>query len=185
MLAGLSLRGAAAGRLLLQHVRRPGRGDQGAVGAGREPAAAAQRPDPEPRRDGEGHGRSRSRRVQGRSPTRARSWPARRRPRRRCRRPTSRPPRSSRLLVVVENYPQLQVERVVQPADGRAVGHREPHRRRAHALQRAVQAYNTSRRQFPANITAKIFGFKEYPFFKAPPEAKEAPKVAFPGPPKS
>jgi LemA protein len=43
-----------------------------------------------------------------------------------------------------------------------------------------VQAYNTSRRQFPANVTAKLFGFKEYPFFEAPPSAKEAPKVAFP-----
>ena len=35
-----------------------------------------------------------------------------------------------------------------------------------------VQEYNTSRRQFPANLTAKMFGFKEYPFFEAPPEAK-------------
>ena len=35
-----------------------------------------------------------------------------------------------------------------------------------------VQDYNTSRRQFPANLTAKMFGFKEYPFFEAPPEAQ-------------
>ena len=25
-----------------------------------------------------------------------------------------------------------------------------------------VQEYNTARRQFPANVTAKMFGFKEY-----------------------
>jgi LemA protein len=44
----------------------------------------------------------------------------------------------------------------------------------------AVQAYNTSRRQFPANITASIFGFKgDYPLFQAPPEAKGVPKVDF------
>src|SRR5688500_19821810 len=37
----------------------------------------------------------------------------------------------------------------------------------------AVQAYNTSRRQFPANITASIFGFKgDYPLFTAPESAK-------------
>jgi LemA protein len=48
-----------------------------------------------------------------------------------------------------------------------------------------VQAYNTSRRQFPANVTAGIFGFKEYKLFEAPPEAKATPKVAFPAPPKS
>ena len=35
----------SAVRLLVQHVRQPGRSDQGAVGAGREPAPAAQRPD--------------------------------------------------------------------------------------------------------------------------------------------
>jgi len=42
-----------------------------------------------------------------------------------------------------------------------------------------VQEYNTKRRQFPANMTAKMFGFKEYPFFQAPPDAKQAPKVNF------
>jgi LemA protein len=42
-----------------------------------------------------------------------------------------------------------------------------------------VQKYNTARRQFPANITAKMFGFKEYPLFQAPAEAKQVPKVNF------
>jgi len=43
----------------------------------------------------------------------------------------------------------------------------------------AVQKYNTDRRRFPANMTAKLFGFKEYPLFEAPPEAKQVPKVNF------
>jgi LemA protein len=43
----------------------------------------------------------------------------------------------------------------------------------------AVQAYNTKRGQFPSNLTAKMFGFKEYPFFEAPAEAKQVPKVNF------
>ena len=42
-----------------------------------------------------------------------------------------------------------------------------------------VQAYNTSRRSFPSNITAGIFGFKEYPLFNAPPEAERVPRVNF------
>ena len=42
-----------------------------------------------------------------------------------------------------------------------------------------MQAYDAARRQFPANLTAKMFGFKEYPFFQAPPGAKEVPKVNF------
>lgn len=42
-----------------------------------------------------------------------------------------------------------------------------------------VQAYNTSRREFPANVTAKLFGFKEHPYFQAPPEAQRVPTVDF------
>jgi hypothetical protein len=28
-------------------------------------------------------------------------------------------------------------------------------------------------------MTAKVFGFKEYPYFQAPPDAKQVPKVNF------
>ena len=43
----------------------------------------------------------------------------------------------------------------------------------------AAQEYNTLRRSFPSNVTAKMFGFKEYPYFEAPPEAQKLPKVDF------
>ena len=43
----------------------------------------------------------------------------------------------------------------------------------------AVREYNTKRRSFPANITASIFKFKEYPYFEAPAEAKKVPTVNF------
>jgi len=43
----------------------------------------------------------------------------------------------------------------------------------------AIQEYNTQRRRFPANVTAKVFGFKEYPYFEAPTSAQTAPKVDF------
>jgi LemA protein len=45
-----------------------------------------------------------------------------------------------------------------------------------------VQEYNTARRQFPQNITATIFGFEAHPFFEAPPEAQQVPKVNFGAP---
>jgi LemA protein len=84
-----------------------------------------------------------------------------------------------RLLAVVESYPQLkaneQFNRLMDDLSG-------TENRIAVARMRyneAIQAYNTSRRQFPANITARMFGFKEYPFFEAPPEAQKAPKVTF------
>ena len=84
-----------------------------------------------------------------------------------------------RLLAVVENYPQLraneQFNRLMDELSGtenRLAVERMRYNER-------IQEYNTSRRQFPANLTAKMFGFKEYPFFQAPPEARQVPKVNF------
>jgi len=84
-----------------------------------------------------------------------------------------------RLLAIAENYPQLkaneQFNRLMDELSGtenRIAVERMRHNEK-------VQEYDTSRRQFPANVTAKMFGFKEYPFFQAPPEAKTAPKVTF------
>ena len=34
-------------------------------------------------------------------------------------------------------------------------------------------------RRFPGNVTAKMFGFKQYPYFEAPPSATAVPKVDF------
>jgi LemA protein len=84
-----------------------------------------------------------------------------------------------RLLAISENYPQLkaneQFNRLMDELSG-TENRIAVERMRYNQL---VQQYNTSRRQFPANITAKLFGFKEYPFFEAPPEAKQVPKVNF------
>jgi LemA protein len=85
----------------------------------------------------------------------------------------------SRLLVIVENYPQLRsnesFNRLMDELSGtenRLAVERMRYNER-------VQEYNTARRQFPANVTAGIFGFKEYPLFKAPPEAQRVPTVSF------
>jgi LemA protein len=85
----------------------------------------------------------------------------------------------ARLLAVVENYPQLkaneQFNRLMDELSGtenRIATERMRYNER-------VQEYNTARRQFPANVTAGVFGFKEYPFFKAPESAKDVPKVKF------
>src|SRR5579863_10433635 len=75
-----------------------------------------------------------------------------------------------RLLAVVENYPNLkaneQFNRLMDELAGtenRLAVERQRYNER-------VREYDTSRRQFPGNLTAKMFGFKEYPFFEAPPE---------------
>ena len=84
-----------------------------------------------------------------------------------------------RLLAVVENYPQLksneQFNRLMDELSG--TENRIAVERMRY--NEAVQAYNTSRGQFPSNLTAKMFGFKEHPYFTAPADAKVAPKVNF------
>src|SRR6516165_6078630 len=84
-----------------------------------------------------------------------------------------------RLLAIVENYPQLkaneQFNRLMDELSGtenRLAVERMRYNER-------VQQYDTSRRRFPANLTARLFGFKEYPYFQAPPDAKQLPKVNF------
>ena len=85
----------------------------------------------------------------------------------------------ARLLVVVENYPQLrsneQFQRLMDSLEGtenRLAVERMRYNER-------IQEYNTARRRFPSNVTASIFGFKEYPLFNAPKEAEALPKVNF------
>ena len=84
-----------------------------------------------------------------------------------------------RLLAVVENYPQLkadaQFNRLMDElsmTENRIAIERMRYNER-------VQEYNTQRRRFPSNMTAKMFSFKEYPYWEVPAEARQAPKVNF------
>jgi len=85
----------------------------------------------------------------------------------------------ARLLVVVENYPDLKSNTSFNSLMDSLEGTENRIAVERMRYNETVQAYNTSRRQFPANVTAKMFGFKEYPFFEAPPEATQVPKVNF------
>jgi LemA protein len=84
-----------------------------------------------------------------------------------------------RLLAVVENYPQLKSNEQFNRLMDELAGTENRIAVERMRYNEAVQTYNTSRGQFPSNLTAKMFGFKEYPFFQAPPEAKVVPKVNF------
>jgi LemA protein len=84
-----------------------------------------------------------------------------------------------RLLAVVENYPQLKANEQFNRLMDELSGTENRIATERMRYNEAVQAYNTSRRQFPGNMTARLFGFKEYPFFEAPPEARQVPRVNF------
>src|SRR5688572_23896355 len=71
----------------------------------------------------------------------------------------------SRLLVVAENYPQLKADAGFRDLQAQLEG---PENRITVARNRyiqAVQDYNLTVRQFPSNLTAKLFGFEVKPNF--------------------
>ena len=80
---------------------------------------------------------------------------------------------------MVENYPQLKSNEQFNRLMDELAGTENRIAVERMRYNEAIQAYNTKRGQFPSNMTAKMFGFKEYPFFQAPPEAKGVPKVNF------
>lgn len=85
----------------------------------------------------------------------------------------------SRLLVVVERYPELKSNQnfkdltiALEGTENRIAIGREDYNR-------IVSAYNSRRRKFPTNIVASMFGFEEKQFYKAAEGAREVPKVEF------
>jgi LemA protein len=85
----------------------------------------------------------------------------------------------SRLLVVVENYPQLKSDANFQRLMDELSGTENRIAVARGRYNERIQEYNTTRRRFPSNMTAKIFGFDEYPYFEAPADAQQAPRVDF------
>src|SRR6187399_1515884 len=84
-----------------------------------------------------------------------------------------------RLLAIVENYPQLKANEQFNRLMDELAGTENRIAVERMRYNEAVQNYNTSRRQFPGVITARIFKFKDYPLFEAPPAAQQVPKVTF------
>ena len=87
----------------------------------------------------------------------------------------------SRLLVVVENYPQLKSDANFRDLQAQLEG---TENRITVARQRyikAVQDYNVTVRSFPSNLTAMVFGYKVKPQFAVENEAQisQPPKVDF------
>jgi len=87
----------------------------------------------------------------------------------------------SRLMVIVEKYPELKSDQNFRDLQAQLEG---TENRIAVARQRyikSVQEYNTTVVQFPTNLTAMVFGFKEKPQFTVENEKAIAtpPKVEF------
>ncbi|QGQ97877.1 LemA family protein [Paenibacillus psychroresistens] len=85
----------------------------------------------------------------------------------------------SRLLVIVENYPNLkadvQFKQLMDQLEGTenriAVSRKD--------YNDAVSTYNIKIRSFPASISASLFGFEKKPFFNNAPGTDQVPEVKF------
>lgn len=85
----------------------------------------------------------------------------------------------SRLLVVVERYPDLKateafrdLQRQLEGAENRITVERK-------RFNEASREYNTSRRRFPSNIVANYFGFTEKAYFESDAGTEKPPVVDF------
>jgi len=85
-----------------------------------------------------------------------------------------------RLLVVVENYPNLKANENFLRLQDELSGTENRIAVERRKYNEVVQKYNTDIALFPNNIAASMFGFqREDAYFKAETGAKEAPKVKF------
>ena len=84
-----------------------------------------------------------------------------------------------RLLAVVENYPNLKANEQFNRLMDELAGTENRLAVARGRYNERIQEYNTTRRRFPSNMTAKVFGFKEYPYYEAPASSQAAPKVDF------
>ena len=85
----------------------------------------------------------------------------------------------SRLLVVVERYPELKANQNFQNLQAQLEG---TENRIAVARKRYVERvaqYNTTVRSFPTNLTAKFLGLEVRPSFTADEAAQRPPQVKF------
>ena len=85
----------------------------------------------------------------------------------------------ARLLVVVENYPQLKSTENFMRLQDELAGTENRIATERMRYNEVVRAFNVRVRQFPANLVAAAFNFEPSPLFEAPAAAKTAPKVAF------
>src|SRR5580704_10232667 len=85
----------------------------------------------------------------------------------------------SRLLVVVENYPELKANQNFLTLQAQLEGTENRISVERNKFNEVVQSFNTQVRSFPTNLIAGMFGFAPRPYFTAQPGAEKAPTVNF------
>ena len=83
----------------------------------------------------------------------------------------------NRLLVEVENYPDLKANEEYLTLQAQLAGCENRILTERERFNEAAKAYNQSVRKFPSSLIAKMFGFEKRPYFEADEGADKAPKT--------
>lgn len=85
----------------------------------------------------------------------------------------------SRLMVVVEKYPELKANQGFLELQAQLEGTENRITVERQKFNQSAQTYNTFIRTFPKNIFAGMFGFEKKAYFEAEKGAEKAPQVKF------
>lgn len=85
----------------------------------------------------------------------------------------------SRLMVVVERYPDLKANQNFMDLQAQLEGTENRIATERRNFNQAAQDYNTQIRRFPSNLFAGMFGFDKKAYFQADEGAEKAPEVKF------
>lgn len=85
----------------------------------------------------------------------------------------------SRLLLVVERYPDLKANQNFLELQSQLEGSENRIAVERKRFNDSAQGYNTRIKQFPANLIVRSFGFGEKQYFQSAPGSERAPTVDF------
>lgn len=85
----------------------------------------------------------------------------------------------SRLMVVVEKYPDLKANQNFLALQSQLEGTENRISVERKRYNEVVRVYNTMIKRFPTNMMAGMFGFEKVVYFQSAPEASVVPKVEF------
>jgi LemA protein len=85
----------------------------------------------------------------------------------------------SRLMVVVEKYPDLKANQNFLELQAQLEGTENRIANERMKFNETTKVFNVYIRKFPARVFASIYGFEQKPYFKAIEGAEKAPEVKF------
>lgn len=85
----------------------------------------------------------------------------------------------SRLMVVVEKYPDLKANENFKELQSQLEGTENRIATATRDFNEVTEGYNASVRKFPRSLFASILGFQTRPYFSAQPGSESAPQISF------